>query len=65
MKSAKARENKTGYFRGVRSEMRKVTWPSKKELINYTIVVLVMVIFCAAVIGLMDFVFKRLFMLLT
>ena len=23
------------YFKGVRSELKKVNWPTKKELINY------------------------------
>lgn len=27
------------YFRGVRSELKKVIWPSKKDLLNYTAVV--------------------------
>ena len=27
------------YFKGVRSELKKVNWPTKKELTNYTIVV--------------------------
>ena len=31
------------FFREVRSEMRKVTWPDKSNLITYTIVVFVSV----------------------
>lgn len=31
----------SSYFRGVRAEMKKVIWPSRKELVNYTAVVLV------------------------
>ena len=27
------------FFRGVKAELKKVDWPTKKELINYTIVV--------------------------
>ncbi len=27
------------FFRGVKAELKKVVWPTKKELINYTIVV--------------------------
>jgi preprotein translocase subunit SecE len=29
------------YFRGVRIEIKKVVWPTKKELVSYTAVVLV------------------------
>lgn len=28
------------YFKGVRLEMKKVTWPTKKELGSYTIIVI-------------------------
>ncbi|MFA5634940.1 MAG: preprotein translocase subunit SecE [Anaerovoracaceae bacterium] len=28
------------YFKGVRTEIRKVIWPSKKELVSYTGVVI-------------------------
>ncbi len=31
------------YFRDLRSEFKKVTWPSKKQIINNTIVVIVVV----------------------
>ena len=43
------------FFRGVKAELKKVVWPTKKELINYTIVVLLVTIF----IGFIYFVFKR------
>jgi len=29
------------YFRGVRIETKKVVWPTRKELVSYTIVVLI------------------------
>jgi len=29
------------YFRGVRTETKKVVWPTRKELVSYTIVVLI------------------------
>lgn len=37
--SSSKRGKFSSYFRGVRSEMKKVVWPSRKELINYTGVV--------------------------
>ena len=48
------------FFREVKAEMRKVSWPNKKELIAYTGVVFISVVFIAALIGLIDGVFARL-----
>ncbi len=42
------------YFRGVRAEMKKVIWPSKKELINYTGVVLVISGLVALTVWILD-----------
>ena len=42
------------YFKGVASELKKVTWPSKKDLINYTLIVLAFIVFMGVVIGLLD-----------
>ena len=47
------------FFRQVVAELRKVIWPTRKELINYTWVVLVFVTAMAALIGVMDFVFAK------
>lgn len=52
------------YFRSVKSEMKKVTWPTRNDLWNYTIVVLVMCLITAVTIGVLDMVFKFLFNLL-
>ena len=42
------------YVRGVVSELKKVTWPSKKEVINYSIVVVLFMIIMGIVIGVLD-----------
>ena len=44
----------TRFLREVRSELRKVSWPSKKELTANTIVVLVSVFFAATLIWIID-----------
>jgi preprotein translocase subunit SecE len=44
----------TKYLREVRSELRKVAWPNRKELITYTIVVVVTVVVVAVFSGLVD-----------
>jgi len=44
-KNAPQQQEKSGgwreYFRGVRIETKKVVWPTRKELVSYTIVVLI------------------------
>lgn len=42
------------YFSSVRSEMKRVTWPSKKELVNYSIAVIVSLLVVGIVIALLD-----------
>ena len=41
-------------FREMFAELKKVTWPSRSELINYSVVVLVFMIAMAVIIGLLD-----------
>ncbi len=43
------------YFKGVKSEMKKVIWPSKKELISYTGVVVMMSAIVALIVWALDF----------
>lgn len=42
------------YSKGVRAELRKVIWPSKKELINYTGVVILISIMVAVIVYVLD-----------
>ncbi|NLB43225.1 MAG: preprotein translocase subunit SecE [Clostridiales bacterium] len=42
------------YFRGVISETKKVSWPSRKELINTTIVVVSFILIFSVIVGLID-----------
>ena len=44
------------YFKGVKSEMKKVIWPSKKELINYTGVVIAISGLVAFIVWILDLV---------
>lgn len=45
------------FFRDTVSEMKKVVWPSKKQIINNTIVVLVVVALASVFILLLDLAF--------
>ncbi|MCL4516689.1 MAG: preprotein translocase subunit SecE [Firmicutes bacterium] len=47
------------YLREVRAELRKVNWPNRKELVTYTVVVVVSVLVIAAFIGLVDLLFSQ------
>lgn len=48
------------YLREVRQELKKVTWPSKEEIISSTVVVIVTVAFFVLVIGTFDYIFAEL-----
>jgi preprotein translocase subunit SecE len=48
------------YLREVVYELKKVVWPSRKETLGTTSVVLVLVILCAVFLGLVDSVLSRL-----
>lgn len=45
------------YFREVRAEMRKVIWPTSRETVVFTVIVLVSVLLVALLIWGMDLVF--------
>lgn len=47
------------YFKGVKAEMRKVTWPSKKELINYTGVVILISTILGIIVSILDWGIQR------
>ena len=43
-----------GYLQQVVAELRKVIWPNRKQMVNYTAVVLVFLVFMVALIGVVD-----------
>jgi preprotein translocase subunit SecE len=47
------------FLRDVRIELGKVTWPTRKDLIQSTVVVLVAVAIATAYTGVLDFVFSK------
>ena len=53
------KENKTGYFKAMKSELKKVTWPTPKELFNNTVAVLVFVIIIALIVFVFVFCFDK------
>ena len=48
------------YIKEVKAESKNVKWPSKKQIINYTLVVIVLSIVLALYVGGLDALFARL-----
>jgi preprotein translocase subunit SecE len=46
------------YIKASIEEMKKVTWPTKKETTNYTILVIVFSLAVALFLGALDFIFS-------
>jgi preprotein translocase subunit SecE len=44
---------------GVSAELRKVIWPTRNQMVTYTIVVLVFVSFMVALVAGLDYVFAQ------
>jgi len=47
------------FLREVVAELRKVIWPTRRQLVTYTLVVLVFVSFMIALVAGLDLVFQR------
>ncbi len=69
--SEKQPEKKVGFFAKAKrsskaslNELKKVHWPTKKELITYTNVVLVTVVVIAALIWIVDSIVGTLFLVI-
>jgi preprotein translocase subunit SecE len=56
----RAKEERTSpraFIKDVRVELRKVAWPTRSEVVNYSIIVLVAVVILTALIAGLDWVF--------
>ena len=53
-------ERITTYNRQVVAELRKVLWPTRNELVTYTIVSVTFVVFMVAFVGVLDYGFTKL-----
>jgi preprotein translocase subunit SecE len=63
--SITVKENRlTKFYTETRSELRKVVWPSRKEWVNLTIIVIVTSIGVGAALGLIDYAFEKLILLI-
>ena len=48
------------FFREAYAELQKVTWLSRKEVINSTIVIIIMMAILSVFVSLVDFIFIKL-----
>ncbi len=60
----KASERLVKFYNETRSELRKVVWPTRKEWTNLTILVIAVSIFVGGALGLVDWVFEKLILLI-
>ena len=51
------RTSPTTFYRQVVAELRKVVWPTRKQLSTYFMVVLTFVVFVIAIVSVLDLVF--------
>jgi preprotein translocase subunit SecE len=46
------------YFKEVRAEMKHVSWPTRRQAVVYTVVVIAVSLVTAVYLGLLDYVFS-------
>ncbi len=52
------RDSVPQFLKGVKTELNRVTWPTRAEVINYSIVVLVTLVIITAIVTGLDIVFS-------
>lgn len=57
-KDIKNNKNKTSFSKGFKAELKKVIWPTPKQLFNNTVAVLAIVIITALIVFVLDFTFE-------
>lgn len=59
----KKRKSPARFFKDIVSELKKVTWPTAKDLVKYTGAVIAFILVTAVIVGLMDAGLSALFRL--
>ena len=54
------KKNKKSFLKGFKAELKKVTWPTPKQLVNNTVAVITIVLITAAIVFVLDLAFKTL-----
>ena len=55
----KERVGAAEYLRQVRAELRKVAWPTRAEVVNYSFIVLIALLFLTTLIFVFDYAFGK------
>jgi preprotein translocase subunit SecE len=66
-KRKKAQKKQSGikrFYRETVGELRKVTWPTREEATNLTIIVILVTFGMSAFLGIVDYLFSRVFALI-
>ena len=53
-------KNKRSFFKDFKAELKKVVWPTPKQLFNNTVAVITIVLITAAIVCVLDIVFEQL-----
>jgi preprotein translocase subunit SecE len=48
------------YIKETKSELKHVSWPTRKQATNYTVLVIIISLFIAAYLGVFDYIFTKL-----
>lgn len=51
-------KKKTGFFKGIKNEFKKITWPTKNEVFKSTLVVISALIGMSILVKLLDTIFR-------
>ena len=59
--NVKVKKEKKNSFKSMKSELKKVTWPTPKDLVKKTMAVIVIVLIVSAIVFLFDVIFENLY----
>lgn len=55
------KEQKNNFMKELRTELKKVTWPSRKDLVTNTVTVIMITLIISAIVFVLDFSFEKLY----
>lgn len=59
-KEKKNKKEKKSFFKDFKAELKKVIWPTPKQLVNNTVAVITIVLITAVIVFVLDFAFEKL-----
>ena len=58
MADSTTKQNRPGFFKGVKTEFKKITWPDRKSTLKQSIAVVAISVVLGVIIALLDYVIK-------